>query len=471
MAKRAAAPWCVDTPGADDGYQSAWRWHRDILQKGLLRRGDALGKEGVENGCISASIGSRTVEKELCGVMSANVCEQREDCKVIVKRVVLDEKAFLRLTLSKKLRGDGTPWTKISVRPVIIKGRREMQFSYFDAKKNITKNFSGYELQRRLDEALSIPFSQIHVQSTSGDIHIRRTRKGRTLMRKGRPSSDRKAPALSHDRVKHYPLAVDVPDAFLQAIGIMNRQGKVRASMQRKFRQVNEFLRIVEQTVPKSDLVQQPIHMVDCGCGSAHLTFAAYHYLNHVCRLPVHLVGIDINEELIDKCSRLRDSLGWCGLEFHVSSIVGFVPSAPPDMVLSLHACDTATDEAIAQGILWGSLVILAAPCCQHELHRQLQHPLFRPVLRHGILRERYADLLTDTFRALVLRIMGYRTRVVEFVSPEHTSKNLMIRAQKDLEPGDAAYIQEYKDLKTFWNVSPVIEELLGEGIQRFLEA
>ena len=396
---------------------------------------------------------------------------QRDDYKALVKSAVLDEEAFLGLTLSQKLREDTNPWTKIRLRPVLIKERREMQFSYFDVKKHITKNFPADELQKRLDEVLAMPFSQIHVQSTLGDLHVRITRKGRALVTRGKPSSQGKPPALSHDRVKRYPLAVDTPDAFLQAIGVMNSQGQVRASMRRKFRQINEFLRIVEQTLPPSDLAPQPIHMVDCGCGSAHLTFAAYHYVNHLCGLPVHLVGIDMNQELIDKCCQLRDSLGWSGLEFHVSRIADFVPTVPPDMVLSLHACDTATDEAIAQGILWGSRVILAAPCCQHELHRQLQEPLFRPLLRYGILRERLADLLTDAFRALVLRIMGYRTQVIEFVSSEHTSKNLMIRAEKGLKPGDPAYVQEYKDLKEFWSISPVIEQLLGEEIQRFLRS
>ena len=411
------------------------------------------------------------------GIMSESASGQRDDYKAIVRSVVLDEETFLGLTLSKKLREDGTPWTRIRVRPVLIGSRREIQFSYFDTKRHITKNFSRGEVGKRLDEALAIPFSRIHARSTSGDVHVRITRKGKALLTRGKVSSQKTPSTLAHDHVKRYPLAVDTPDAFLQTIGVMNKQGRVKAAMWRKFRQINEFLRIVGQTLP-SDTISfpQPIHMVDCGCGSAHLTFAAYHYVHHVCGLPVRLVGVDTDENLIDKCNRLRDSLGWHGadephpIEFRVSSIADFVPTALPDMVLSLHACDTATDEAIAQGILWGSDVILAAPCCQHELHRQLKEPLFRPLLRHGILRERFADLLTDAFRALVLRIMGYRTGVVEFVSPEHTSKNLMIRAEKGLNPGDATYVQEYRDLKRFWNVSPVIEELLGEEIRHFLE-
>ena len=181
------------------------------------------------------------------------------------------------------------------------------------------------------------------------------------------------------------------------------------------------------------------------------------------------MLGIDANEELIANCSELRESLGWPEPQFHISTIADFSPPVPPEIVLSLHACDTATDEAIAQGVLWGTRVILAAPCCQHELHEQIQAPLFQPLLRHGILKGRLADLLTDTFRALVLRILGYRTSVFEFVSPEHTSKNLMIRAERGLAPGDRGAIEEYRELKTFWGVSPAIEELLAGEIEPLL--
>lgn len=409
------------------------------------------------------------MQEESLSDTSASVAGEAGDYKALVKNAVLDERTFIGLTLSKKLHEDAAPWIRVRVRPVLIKGQRHVQFSYFDLKKDITKNFAGQAVLEQLDQTLAIPFTCIHAQSTSGDVHVRITRKGKALITKGKPSHQKPEPILSHNRIKRYPLTADTPDAFLQAVGILDSQGKVRPSMQGKFQQINEFLRIVQQTVPKNDLARGPIHAVDCGCGSAYLTFAAYHYLNHVCGLPAHFVGIDTNEELIDKCRRLRDSLGWSSLEFRLSSIAGFIPAVPPDLVLSLHACNTATDEAIAQGIRWGSCVLLAAPCCQHELHRQLQAPLFRPVLRHGILRERFADLLTDTFRALILHIMGYRTDVIEFVSPEHTSKNLMIRAEKTEAPGHPASVQEYEDLKTFWGVSPCIEQLLGEQIQRFL--
>jgi SAM-dependent methyltransferase len=344
-----------------------------------------------------------------------------------------------------------------------------VQFSYFDGKREVIRNFGGEELERQLDEVLALPFSEAHIRSTSGDTHVRITRRGRVLVSQGKVSGRPAEPALSHDHIKRQPLPADVPDAFLQTIGVMNSDGRVRASMWRKFRQINQFLRLVELTLMRSHGTPERVHIVDCGCGSAYLTFAAYHYLNHTLAVPTQVTGIDVNSDLIDRCRRLGHSLEWSGLEFRTSAIADFSSRVPPDMVLSLHACDTATDEAIAQGILWESNVILSAPCCQHELHRQLHATLFRPVLRHGILRERLADLLTDTVRALVLRIMGYRTGVIEFVSPDYTSKNLMIRAEKGLQPGDEAFVQEYRNLKAYWAISPVIEDLVGDPFRQWV--
>lgn len=401
--------------------------------------------------------------------MGVNNDENRIDYKEIVKDAVLNEDTFLRLTLSNKLHDDGTPWVKITVRPVLIKGKRKMQFSYFDPKKGIAKNLDGDEIMSGLNESLAIPFSQVHVQTMRGDTHIRITRKGRALMTKGKPSCTEQDPTLAHDRTKAYLIPAGTPDSFLYALGITNKQGEVRAGMQGKYHQINEFLRIIEQVIPGIKADGRPIRVVDCGSGNAYLTFAAYHYLHDTCGLDVRVVGIEVNDELTRKCSDLRDTLGWQGLEFKASKIADYVPDEPPDIVLSLHACDTATDDAIARGILWGSQAILASPCCQHELHEQLHAPLFRPILRHGILRERLADILTDAFRALVLRIMGYRTSVIQFVSPEHTSKNLMIRAEKAFKPGHAVSAREYKELKEYWEVSPCIEELLGDDIRRYL--
>ena len=191
--------------------------------------------------------------------------------------------------------------------------------------------------------------------------------------------------------------------------------------------------------------------------------------LAHARKIRANVTGIDRNREVIEKCAALRDRLGWDGLAFHVAEIGAYEPAAAPDLVLSLHACDTATDEAIAKGVLAGSRAIVAAPCCQHELHHKIKSTQFAAVLRHGILRERLADILTDTFRALALQVMGYRTQVVEFVSADATPKNLLLRAEKVRDPGDADAIREYAELKNFWVVEPAIEGLLGEQFKRFM--
>lgn len=399
--------------------------------------------------------------------MDNHADHRNQNYQTLIKTAVLNEATFIQLTFSHKLRDDEAPWIKIKVRPVLIKGGRQLQFSYFDPKKDITKNYSGTEIAEHLDKALALPFGQINLQTTTGDIQIRITAGGKVIITRGKPARPETEPNLAHNHHKKYPLKADTPDPFLHEIGIMNRQGKVLAPMQDKFVQINEFLRVIEQTVPVANT--GTIEIVDCGCGSAYLTFAAYHFLHNIRNLPVHLTGIDFNPELISKCNRLRDTLGWSDLKFHVAKIAEFQPPTPPHMVLSLHACDTATDQVIAKGILWQAQVILAVPCCQHELHNQLQAPLFRPVLRHGILKERLSDLLTDTFRALVLRIMGYNTAVIEFIAPEHTAKNLLIRAERGVKPGEAELVKEYLALKEFWQVEPAIEVSIGEPLRVFL--
>ena len=392
-----------------------------------------------------------------------------DDYKAAVRRAVL-EGSFLKATFSKRLREDDTPWIRVALRPVFVKGARAIQFSYFDGKRDVTKNASGPAAVRRLDKALAMPFGQILVQSVAGDLQVRISKKGTASVLRRKPSLVAEGPDLSHDRAKQHLLPADAADPLLTALRIVDKDGKVRSAMRGKFAQINEFLRVVDQLLPETT-PKEPIGVIDCGCGSAALTFAVYRYLTHVRGFPARVTGVDANAGLVRKCSALRDVLGWDGVEFQVSKIADFEPPTRPDMVLSLHACDTATDEAIARGIAWKSRVILAAPCCQHELHHDLKAAPLRAVLRQGILRERLADIVTDTFRALALRIMGYRTSVVEFVSPESTSKNLMIRAEWGVKPGQAGAVAEYADLKRFWRVAPAIEAMLGDAFRSRVDA
>ena len=394
-----------------------------------------------------------------------------QDYKEIIKDAVLDEETFVKLTMKGLVRGSAVPWQKIVVRPVSVRGKRHLQISYFDARQDISKNYRDQEALDRLDEALAIPFSSIVVQSAGEDLQVQLTKKGKAIVHRHRHTTAGEAAAqpLAHNRSKALPLPADRRDAFLEALGIMNSQGQVKPHMQGKFAQINEFLKLVDATGELERFERSPIDVLDCGCGSSYLTFALYHYLNHVRGIPARLIGVDVNEELVAKSAAIAEELGYTGIGFQCSPIVDFQPAAAPDLVIALHACDTATDEAIAQAIRSGAHMLVCAPCCHHDLNDQIAADLFRPVLRHGILKQRMADILTDTFRALALRIMGYRADVIEFVAAEHTAKNLMIRAIKAATPGDPQFVREYTDLKQFWQVTPYIEKLLGAEFQALL--
>ncbi|HEV2582724.1 MAG TPA: SAM-dependent methyltransferase [Ktedonobacteraceae bacterium] len=385
----------------------------------------------------------------------------------LIRDNVLSNQDLIKATFSGQHRDRTFPWMKVIVRPVLVRGQKHMQFSYFDAKKDITKNYLGDEIAEKLEQILAAEFKNVHVQTAQNTIDIRLTQKGKAFIHSTTTAGQPIEVNLTHDRQKSALLTANDAGSFLKAVGIMTQDGKIKAEMQSKFRQINEFLRLVEQTGELERFNKAPLTVVDCGCGNAYLTFAFYHYLNDVLKIPTHLTGIDVNGELLTRHTEKSRNLDWPGLTFQTTRIIDFQPVTPPDIVLALHACDTATDEALAQGIRWQSKMIISAPCCQHQLQEQLEHqPTPRPfeaVVRHGILKERLGDILTDSFRALILRIMGYQTEVVQFVSSEHTAKNLMIRAVKSLKVGDAKFVQEYNDLKDFWKVTPYLEQLLGE--------
>jgi SAM-dependent methyltransferase len=381
-----------------------------------------------------------------------------------VKRLVLDEQVFVRFTMKGRSQDAGTSWRQVIIRPVLIKNERYLQFSYFDQKQDITRNYRDSQASQKLDEILALPFNSLVVQSTLEDLRVQINPKGKVILHRDKASKDRRELQLAHDVSKKLLLPAGKPDSFLQATGIMDDQGRVRPSMQGKFSQINEFLKLLEHTGELVRFDTTPVHILDCGCGSAYLSFAAYHYLNNVRGIPAHLTGIDNNALLIQKDNRQSAELGFSHACFQKSAIIDYVPQESPNIVLALHACDTATDDAIYQGIVSESRLIMCAPCCHHHLQRQL-HPVkpFTPVFQDGILKQRLSDILTDTFRALILRIMGYKTDVVEFVSPEHTDKNLMIRAVRRTQRDKARNLQEYLDLKTYWRVTPYLETLLGE--------
>ena len=396
-----------------------------------------------------------------------------EDYRAVVRAAVLAQDSFVRATFSGQQQGETLDWVRVTLRPVEVKGGKHIQFAYYDAKKCITKNYAGAELAVHLDSLLLLAFKNMHIASRSEEIQISIHKSGAARIHRNRVARAEESVEVSHDRQKDLVLPEGRPDPYLQAIGFMTADGRIKADRQKKFRQINEFLKLIEQTGELSKFTNPTIEVVDCGCGNAYLTFAVYHYLNHVLGRPAHMAGVDVRGDLLAKHRETARSLGWEHLTFEECKIADFVPSGPPDITLALHACDTATDEALAQGILWESRLIISVPCCHHHLQEQISRQgspeLFRPVYRHGILGERQGDILTDSFRALILRIMGYQTEVLQFISPEHTAKNIMIRSVRSDSAVPAHFVEEYNKLKAYWNVTPYLEDLLGEALRQRL--
>jgi hypothetical protein len=403
--------------------------------------------------------------------MSGNE-RDRESWRQLVTDTVLGPE-FRRATFGGAVRGEAPcPWVRVVIRPLELRGQRHLQFSYFDAKKNITKNHRGEESAAHVREIVDAGFAAVHLETLTEAIDLRTTRKGKILV--GRSPLAQPAESLSpHNRTKDVPLPEGRADALLEAMGILTQSGQVRPSRRAKFTQINEFLKHLLHVFEDAGLrdLGRALAILDCGSGSSFLTLAVHHYLNDVLNIPAQVVGVDVNEEVIRKSMERAELLGADRLRFSCSRIGA--GGERPDIVLALHACDTATDDAIAQAVAAEARILLCVPCCHHHLNEQFRAEgpaaVLRPLLRHGILRERTADLVTDAFRALALRIVGYRTDIVEFISPEHTARNLMIRAVRGAPPGDSARISEYLEMRRFWGVTPYIETALGERLQTLL--
>ncbi|MEZ4671933.1 MAG: SAM-dependent methyltransferase [Anaerolineae bacterium] len=374
------------------------------------------------------------------------------DYHQLLQQAVLDDATFVQMTFKGEIT-NLLPYRMVTLRPVQIKGRRHLQFSHFTAKQDITKNYEGDEALAHLRELLDLPFRSIHLKTTLEDVTVQLTRKGKAIIHHSAPIKPH-LETVEHDRWKDWPIPASLPDPFLQKIGIQASDGHIKADMQDKFAQINEFLKLLNHTDALTEFDHSPIHILDCGAGSAHLTFATYHYLNHIRQIPASLSGVDVNAGLMERSNAYSQDMGLADACFYTSPIIEHVPQHPPDIVLALHACDTATDEALALGVRYGARIIMTAPCCHKHLHQQLEsRPPFDPVMRHGILKQRMGDILTDSFRALLLRIMGYKTDVVEFISSEHTGRNLMIRAVKRTAPGDSEFVQEYGGVEGVFGV------------------
>lgn len=393
-----------------------------------------------------------------------------EDHRQVVRDSVLEDPDFVRAVFSG-VRGQGElPWRRVVIRPVQLRDGRHLQFVYHDARKATARNFLEEAALPALEELIEAPFRNIQIELTSASLRIGFSRRGRPLLSRGKPSKPRDAPDLAHNRRKKRPLPEGEHDAYLQAIGILAPDGTVKVRKVRKFRQINEFVKAVTSLPALEAISERPVRIADLGCGNAYLSFAAYHYLNAKAGVQTTLVGVDTQPDIIERNRATAGELGWNDVTFECSANADFEPAERPHLTFALHACDTACDEAIAQAVKWGSEVIAVATCCHHHLQVQLesqgdQAAAFSALRRHGLLRERLGDVLTDAFRVSILSALGYRAGAIEFVSPEHTPRNVLIRAEKVSSTQAARALREYVRLKSYWGVTPYLDTLLREEL------
>ncbi len=384
---------------------------------------------------------------------------------------------------------------KIAMRPVEIGGERKFQAEMTDDGQVQVKNLDQSAAASGLEEIIAQRGARdLHLMTAKGDLHLRVTKKGHVMVTRS-AEMDRAVVVKPHDRVKNLPLTSFESAALLRTLGLADGEGKVRASMRGKYDQVNEFLKVVKDVLKdETDSKGRPFTVVDCGCGKAYLTLALYFYLTQTLQLAnVRLVGVDRRADVIASARKMAEQLDVADkvvfveadlASFDLGAVFGDTPKGTvprADMVISLHACDTATDEAIAKGVEWRARYILSAPCCQHELQKSLAEQSgrndgaaadFGGLLRQSILRERLCDILTDSFRAMILRILGFRTQVIEFVASEATARNILLRAEYGVKPGQPGPVSEYLNLRDYWKVTPWLEtrlaDLLGKHFSRY---
>ena len=431
---------------------------------------------------------------------------------------------------------------KIAMRPVEIGGEKKFQAEMIDDGQVQVKNLDANAAAEGLEDIIAQRGARdLHLMTAKGDLHIRMTKKGHAHVSRS-AEMDRVVEVKPHDRVKKVPLTEFDSTALLRTIGITDGEGRIRASMRGKYDQVNEFLKVVKETVQSAGCRVQgagcrvqsaecrvqgagcrvqgaecrvqsanndstapttnhepPFTVVDCGCGKAYLTISLWYYLSEVLKIPnVQVIGIDRRKDVIEAAKKMAALLDLADkVLFFEADLTTFdlasvdiaskesrATSHEPrttshvDMVVSLHACDTATDEALARGVEWKARYILSAPCCQHELQKVLGNgergkgnvaDEFSGLLRQSILRERLCDILTDSFRAMILRILGFKVQVIKFVSSEATARNIMLKCEYGVKSGQPGPVSEYLNLRDYWKVTPWLETRLAKILEKHL--
>ena len=348
---------------------------------------------------------------------------------------------------------------KVRIRPVILKNEIEYQVSEFVGRKVLHSNHSADDVKKKIINYMTEDFKQAQINMTEAIATILSS-KSKTLTCKYKKAGQLKAQRdLSHNRTKKYIIQEGKPVAFMIDLGVMGQDGKIIRTRYDKFRQINRFLEYIEDILPKIDK-ERELTIIDFGCGKSYLTFAMYYYLKELKGYNIRIIGLDLKADVIEHCNELRTRYGYDKLDFYVGDIATYKDVDKVDMVVTLHACDIATDYALAKAVKWGAEVILSVPCCQHEANRTIKSDILSPVMDYGILKERMAAIVTDAARAKLLTANGYDTQILEFIDMEHTPKNLLIRAVKGGKE-DISAREKTKDMLEALNLELTIDKLI----------
>ena len=368
-------------------------------------------------------------------------------------------KGLIQMVISKSRIKDGP--SKVKIRPILLKDKFIYQATETVGPKVLHTNYERQELIEYIGELMEERFMQLQWEGQYEDGLVLVSKKGHLTTKVKRHACKKEQAALEHNRRKKYLLAEGTAVPFLVDLGVMTPQGKIVSTKYDKFRQINRFLEFIEDILPRLDRGRE-LTILDFGCGKSYLTFAMYYYLRQLRHFDVRIIGLDLKEDVIQHCNELAQSYGYEKLKFYTGDIASYEGVRQVDMVVTLHACDTATDYALAKAVYWGAKVILSVPCCQHELNGQIRNEMLSPVLSYGILKERMAALITDGLRAQLLEGVGYETQILEFVDMEHTPKNLLIRAVYTGKDSENA-AEALKNMEEALHLNLTLNKLMGE--------
>lgn len=346
--------------------------------------------------------------------------------------------------------------TKVKIRPTIIKEELLYQISEWKNNQIFHKNMDKEQTVEKVAEYLEQDFSQMELTSKTVQATILVSKKGKVTLKEKQITAGKEID-LSHNKIKKYILQEGTPVPFLIDLGVQTREGKIVKSHYDKFRQINRYLEFIQDIMPILPK-DRTINIIDFGCGKSYLTFALYYYMKIICNRDIQVIGLDLKEKVIEDCNRLAKKYEYDHLTFITGDVSTYTGEAV-DMVVTLHACDTATDYALMKAIDWKAKVIFTVPCCQHEVNKQIRCEELAPLLKYGLIKERISALLTDAVRANLLEEQGYQVQVMEFIDMEHTPKNILIRAVLD-EKERESKIDKVTD---YFNVNTTLQKLLSD--------